>query len=132
MLLIFVLTAHISALGVVSLLPLELWLQLLILLAVTVSLIQAFRTHLLYSSSAAIRSVEWNGDGEWMLFTAAGDELAAQLKTSSYVQPWFVVLNFSISRFGRRSLILLPDAVDPELLRQLRVRLRLLGNLDVA
>ena len=131
-LLIFILTAHISALGVIPLLPLEFWLQLAILLVVIVSLIQVFRTHLLCSSGAAITSVEWDSDGEWTLFTAAGDELAAQLKASSYVHPWFVVLNFSISRFGRRSLILLPDAVDPELLRRLRVRLRLLGDLDAA
>ncbi len=131
-LLIFVLAAHIGAVGMVALLPLEFGLQLLILLAVTVSLIQAFRTHLFCSSSAAIRSVEWSCDGEWRLFTATGDELAAQLKASSYLQPWLVVLNFSTSRFGRRSLILLPDAIDPELLRRLRVRLRLLGDLDAA
>ncbi len=131
-LLSFMLIAHIGAMGVVLLLPLEFWLQCLLLLVVMMSLTQAICTHLLRSNESAIRSAEWNSEGEWTLLTANGDELAAQLKASSYLQPWCVVLNFSISRFGWRSLILLPDAVDPELLRRLRVRLRLLGNADIS
>jgi len=123
--------AHISAMGVTSLLPIEHWLQLIVVFAAAASLIQGLRTHVLRSSSAAIRSAEWNSEGEWVLFTTNGDELAAQLRASSYVQPWFIVLNFSVSRFGRRSLILLPDAVDPELLRRLRVRLKLFSGTDV-
>jgi len=131
-LLIFTLTAHVGAMGMVLFLPLEFWLRLSVLLAVAVSLIQATRTHLLRSSGSAIKSVQWDSAGEWRLFFANGDEFAAQLKASSYLQPWLVVLNFSTSRFRRHTLILLPDAVDPERLRRLRVRLRLLGNKDTA
>lgn len=126
----FLLGSHLAAMGVMFLLPLELWLQLLVLFAIAASLIQAMCNHVLRSNSAAIKSAKWNGEGEWTLFTANGNEVAAQLQTSSYSQPWFVILNFSISRFRRRSLILLPDAVDPDLLRRLRVRLKLLGAAD--
>ncbi|MCF6354382.1 MAG: hypothetical protein L3J26_04660 [Candidatus Polarisedimenticolaceae bacterium] len=131
-LLTFILATHASAMGMALFLPLEFWLQLLVLLAVAVSLIQATRTHLLRSNGSAIRSAQWDSAGEWMLFFANGDEIAAQLKASSYLQPWLVVLNFSTSRFRRHTLILLPDAVDPERLRRLRVRLRLLGSKDTA
>jgi len=114
--------------GIILLLPLELWLQLTIAFVITISLIQAMRNHVLRSHGPAITSAEWNSEGEWLLFTVNGDELSAQLKASSYVQHWLIVLNFSIAPFQRRSLILLPDAIDPDLLRQLRVRLRLHGR----
>ncbi len=130
-LLIFILASHTGAAGVALLLPLEFWLQFPLLLLVVVSLVQAVRTHLWRSNGSAIKAAEWESGGEWTLFAVNGHELAAQLKDSSYVQPWLVVLNFSTSRFGRRTLILLPDAVDSELLRRLRVRLRLLGNADI-
>ncbi len=130
LLLSFILIAHLSASAVLLFLPLEFWWQLTILLLITVSLVQAARIHLFRSNAVAINSAEWNSEGEWMLHTANGNELAAQLQVSSYVQPWLIVLNFSISRFQRRSLILLPDAVDPDLLRRLRVRLKLLGAAD--
>jgi len=126
----FILGSHLAAMGVMFLLPLELWLQLLILSAIAASLIQAICNHVLRSNSTAIKSAEWNSEGEWTLLTANGNEVAVQLQATSYVQPWFIVLNFSISRFRRRSLILLPDAVDPDLLRRLRVRLKLLGAAD--
>jgi len=131
-LLTFTLAVHAGAMGMVLFLPLEFWLQFLVLLAVAVSLLQATRTHLLRSSDSAIKSAQWDSAGEWTLFLANGDEPAAQLKASSYLQPWLVVLNFSTSRFRRHTLILLPDAIDPERLRRLRVRLRLLGNKDIA
>ncbi len=129
-LILFIVVAHLCASFVLFLLPLEHWIQLFALLAVMASLIQALRTHLFRSNDAAIKSVKWNSDGEWLLFMANGNEVPAQLQTSSYVQPWIVILNLSISRFRRRSLILLPDAVDPELLRCLRVRLKLQGSMD--
>jgi len=130
-LLSFILIAHTGAMGVILLLPLELWMQLFISLVVIISLIQALRTHILRANGSTIKSAEWDSEGEWRLFTVNGDELAAQLKASSYVQPWFIVLNFSINRFGRRNVILLPDSVDPELLRHLRVRLKLLSGTNI-
>jgi len=129
-LLSFILSAHISAAGVVLLLPLEFWLQLIVLFGIAVSLIQGISTHVIYSRGSAIRSAEWDSEGEWRLRTVSGNELTAQLKSSSNVQTWFVILNFSISPFQRHSLILLPDAVDPDLLRRLRVRLKLIGGTD--
>ena len=127
---VFILGSHLAAIGVMFLLPLELWLQLLVLSAIALNLIQGMRNHVLRSNSAAIKSAEWNSEGEWTLFTANGNEVVAQLRSTSYVQPWLIILNFSISRFRRCSLILSPDAVDPGLLRRLRVRLKLLGAAD--
>jgi len=130
LLILFIVVVHVCAASVLFFLPLEYWMQLLALLAVMVSLIQALCTHVFRTNDAAIKSAEWGSKGEWVLLTANGNKVAAQLQVSSYVQPWIIILNFSMSRFRRRSLILLPDTVDPELLRCLRVRLKLLGNVD--
>jgi hypothetical protein len=47
----------------------------------------------------------------------------ASLRPSSFIRPWLMVLNFSVGRFGSRSMILSPDAVDRDSLRRLRVQL---------
>ena len=122
---LFLCGTHLGALILIPFLPIEPMLQLAMGLLVSINLAHALRTHALRTNSYAIRSAEWDAEGEWILFMASGEKVSAQLKGSSYVQPWLVVLNFSIGRFLSRSLILLPDAVDPELLRRLRVRLRL-------
>jgi hypothetical protein len=52
----------------------------------------------------------------------------ARLSPSSFVATGLVVLNFRHGRWRACSLVLLPDALDPHLLRRLRVRLRLAGS----
>ncbi len=128
----FIVTSHLVAVVLLLSLPLAPWAQLAAISAVLASLVWAVRVHLLRAGGSAIASVEWDSEGNWRLFTADGGEWAAQLKASSYQQPWLVVLNFSTGRFGRRTLVVLPDAVDPGLLRRLRVRLRRSGAVDPA
>ncbi len=62
-------------------------------------------------------------DGRWRLETGDGIRHPAWL-TGGYAQPGIVVLNFRLDSGWRRSLVLLPDAVDSETLRRLRVWLR--------
>lgn len=125
---LFIYGTHFTALAVTLFLPIALQLQLAILILIAISLIHALRTHVLRTNGYAIQSAEWDGGGEWTLFMASGKRVPAQLRASSYVQPWLVVLNFSTGRFSTNSLILVPDAIDPDLLRRLRVRLRLSGS----
>ena len=124
-LLLFVCGTHFAALAVVPFLAIAPGLQLSMLVLIAISLVHTFRTHVLRTNGYAIRTVEWDGKGEWVLLMASGKIVPAQLRRTSYVQPWLVILNFSLGRFSSRTLILLPDAVDPEVLRRLRVRLRL-------
>lgn len=62
-------------------------------------------------------------DGRWRLETGDGIQHPAKL-TGGYAQPGIVVLNFRLEGGWRRSVALLPDAVNSETLRRLRVWLR--------
>lgn len=70
----------------------------------------------------------WHADGRWTLTLGSGREVEGRLLGSSFVSPALVVLNFRQGRWRTRSLVLLPDNLDPNLLRQLRARLRLAGR----
>ncbi|QQS52997.1 MAG: hypothetical protein IPM89_08610 [Candidatus Competibacteraceae bacterium] len=69
-----------------------------------------------------ITRVEWL-DGRWRLETGDGILRQARL-AGGYAHPGIIVLNFRLESGWRRSLTLLPDAVDAEDLRRLRVWLR--------
>jgi len=90
--------------------------------------IQAWRemtVHILRSSSRAILEALWDGQGDWTLHVASGTWCPAELERDSLVTLPLVVLNFHARSRRRCSLILTTDNCDPELLRRLRVRLRL-------
>ena len=68
-------------------------------------------------------------DGRWLLQDQRGEMCQARLLPSSYLHPKLVILNFSLERFPRRrSLVLCPDSLDAQTLRQLRVRLRTMSH----
>ncbi|MDG4555389.1 MAG: hypothetical protein P9E24_14270 [Candidatus Competibacter sp.] len=62
-------------------------------------------------------------DGRWRLETGDGVRHPAWF-IGGYAHPSLVILNFRLGNRRRRSLALLPDSVDPETLRRLRVWLR--------
>ena len=68
-------------------------------------------------------------DGRWCLETGDGVRHPACL-IGGYAHPGIVVLNFRLESGWRRSLALLPDAVDSESLRRLRVWLRIRRDED--
>jgi hypothetical protein len=124
---LFIWCTHLPAFGLILLLPISLWLQAAMVVLVALSLLHNRNTHLLRSNISAITAVEWDGEDEWLLFSAKGTKRRARLRGSSYVQPWLMVLNFMAVGKGPKyaSLILTPDALDAAMQRRLRVRLRL-------
>jgi len=84
---------------------------------------QAF-THLWPRTPVAVREATWGEDG-WELTLGTGRRVSAGLAPSTFVGTWLVVLNFRCPSWRRCSLVLTPDALDPDLLRRLRARLRL-------
>ena len=70
----------------------------------------------------------WQSDNDWKLSTSTGLEVSAQLLPTSTCYTTFVALNFRteqdnwLDRYV--SVLILADAVDAEIFRQLRVRLR--------
>jgi toxin CptA len=120
----FVVGSHLLTLAVPLLLPLSFLAQAALSLLVCFSLWHYWHAHVVGDHGRSIKTAEWDGGDDWVLFTAQGEKSLASLLGSSYVQPWLVVLNFSSERFGRCRLVILPDAMDADLLRRLRVRLR--------
>lgn len=82
--------------------------------------------------SRATVALCWERDGRWRLRRRDGTVETARLLAGSYLQPQLAVLRFALEsevRFPRvRNVVLLPDGVDAESFRRLRVRARLTGN----
>jgi len=71
------------------------------------------------------REAIWEPDGTWILTLVSGQQIEARLLPSTFVTPGLSVLNLRCGRWRSRAMVLLPDSLDPDLLRRLRVRLRL-------
>lgn len=127
-LLVFVWGSHLLALCVTMFLPLSFLTQASLLLLIMLSLWHHWHASVIGDHERSIKIAEWGGADEWILFNAEGKKSRARLLSSSYVQPWLVVLSFYSKRFGRCRLIILPDSIDADLLRRLRVRLKWLRD----
>jgi len=80
--------------------------------------------HGLRRSARAIVLLVWDRRGRWRLLQRDGRLLDVRLEPGGYTHPKLVVLTFR-TRPGRRlQVLLVPDMVDADHLRRLRVRLR--------
>jgi len=124
---VFLIVAHCSALAVVFAISLDWYWRLALVLAVLVGFLNSLGVHYLYIVPWAVREATWEADGTWTLTLASGERIEASLLPSTYVTARLLVLNFRSGRWQYRSLVLPPDVLDANLLRRLRVRLRLTG-----
>lgn len=105
---------------------LPLWIRVLGAATVLVSLLRVFPRVVSLRHPDAVLRVLWPAGDEWQLFTRGGQELVGTLLPESYVRPWLVVLRFKCPRLHRpRSVVILPDMLDANVMRRLRVRLGL-------
>jgi toxin CptA len=66
-----------------------------------------------------------NAKGELTVITKDGSEQQITVLPSSFVASYLTILNYKVERrYWQRSIVLLPDNVDAEAFRQLRVWLR--------
>jgi len=118
--------AHAGAAVSLAFASLPLWTLVLGTAAVLVSLLQVFPRAVSLRHPNAVHRVLWPAGDEWHLFTRGGQELVGTLLPESYLRPWLVVLRFKIPRSRmRRSVVILPDMLDANVMRRLRVRLGL-------
>jgi toxin CptA len=116
---------HGGALVLIVQLDVALALRVLLGAAVIASMYVTLNSQALLHADGAVVKLVRRGDGLWTLHTAAGAEHEVRLLPGSYVTAYFVILNFATpSRWRRRSVILMPDALDAAQFRRLRVRLR--------
>ncbi len=124
---LFLLTLHGLVLAAVPMLPLPWFWRALLVLALVLGLVLGLGGAVWHLWPWSLRQAIWQPDGTWFLTLGNGRELEGRLLGSTYVSPALVVLNFRCGSWRTRSLVLLPDNLEPDLLRRSRVRLRLEG-----
>lgn len=121
----FLLVTHGLAAIVALLMPgMPWWGRLLILCGVGWSGGYYWRLHLSRQHPAAVLEATFYNVNSWRVTTRSGSQFAV-LESSSFLQPWLCVLNLRMQSGAVCSLILLPDNTPPDILRRLRVRVKL-------
>jgi toxin CptA len=119
----FILVFHGGAI-VLSLVSLPLWQGSALAVATAMSLGYLLRRHGLLPGADTITLLIYDNNKDWLVITRAGTQYQASLQQPVYLQAWVVILNFRIDN-RRRPIIILPDMIDPESFRRLRVSLQL-------
>ncbi|MGQ0522707.1 MAG: protein YgfX [Betaproteobacteria bacterium] len=99
--------------------------QLLIMLSIAASCVNALRGPALLRAVSSITALELGEDGKLSIQTRQGDWCAATLLESSFVGPYLTVLSLRTekSRFAHHAVIM-ADSLNGEDFRKLRVWLR--------
>lgn len=124
---LYVLVTHVCA-AVAALAPAWGWPSYALCLGVLVSGVHIWVVDVLRRAPWSLRWVYWDSSGSWRIRFVSGQERDAQLSLSSFVTLQLVVLNFRLSPWRRRSLVIFADALDAEQLRRLRQALRASGS----
>lgn len=117
--------AHCAAIILILQVSLPHWQQAIAITALLASLVFYIRrTALLLSREAAV-AIEVASDDSFSVQTRRGDWLACEVLGSTYVASFLVVLNLREIEAGKvRHVVILPDSIDGEDFRRLRVWLR--------
>jgi toxin CptA len=106
-------------------LPLSSFQQLALGSALLGNLLWTGSQHALRITRWSLRSFTWQTGPACRVQLVCGTEFDAVLGPQAFVQPWLVILQYRVSRWRSHYLLLLPDMLDPDTLRRLRVRLRM-------
>jgi toxin CptA len=125
--LLFVLLAgmHGFAAAILLVLPIPLWFKMAAVAILLASFVFYAWRDALRSVSHAIRAVRLSPECACSVQSGQAEWAEAKLLDSSFVAPYLTVLNLRIAgnRLARH-VVILPDAVDPDSFRKLRVLLR--------
>ncbi|MGF1613066.1 MAG: hypothetical protein ACFCVA_03900 [Gammaproteobacteria bacterium] len=103
------------------------WTLLLGMLVVLGHFLYALGQHAFRFASTAITEFILSDDARIQLITRGGGRMPSRL-VGGYSHPMLGVLRVRLGPWHRRALVLLPDMVDPDRLRELRVRVRQLAR----
>jgi toxin CptA len=115
--------SHTGALCIVALLPWPAWARVSVAMLLSGSLLWSLAWHVLHRGDAVSEAI-LRGDGSWTVRAGHAEPVSATLANDSVVSPYLTVLIFKLADGRRRSLLVLPDNVEPETFQRLRVRLR--------
>ena len=105
-------------------LPTSGWLSLAITAALFVSLVRTGRLQVSRHHPDAVCSMVWGEEKDCLLGLHSGRQEEVSMGAQAFILPWLVILHFNSRRRPMRYLVLLPDMLDHEMFRKLRVRLK--------
>lgn len=122
---LFLVAMHALALLSVWLVPLVLVVKIGTAIVFATTLAFGLRQHVWRAGNRSVCAIRLTGECDLSLQGQDGVWLEVKLLPSSFVSPYLTVLNLSLEGESRaRHVVLLPDAMDAEQFRQLRVWLR--------
>ena len=92
-------------------------------LGVALSYLRSRRREVQRRDPDSIQALVWEDGNRWRLTLRSGDETDASLRPFVFLQPWLVILHFRRDDGRAARLVLLPDMLDADSFRRLRVRL---------
>lgn len=117
--------AHFAAAGLLWPLALSWGIKVIIVAALIISLIHYLRQDALLTASNAVVALELSDEMPCTLITRSGKSITCTILGSTFVAPYLTVLNLKLAgKFFMCSVVILPDSMDTEQFRQLRVWLR--------
>lgn len=121
----WLLFGHIAAAVCVLIVAMPLWLQALLAMALLLNLIYTLTYQAWRRWPTSIVGLLFERDGEVRVEYRNGTVRAARVLGSSFVAPYLtIILLKPDQRWLTSAVVILPDAVEPELYRQLRVWLK--------
>lgn len=120
----FLVLGHATAAVALAYIDLPPSVRLLLGLMIAASLYRNLRVHVLLNAPRSLLRLVWEASGKWRVWDAYGREHPASLAPDFYVHPRLVILSLKLEGMGRRAVLLLPDSLDSDALRRLRVRLK--------
>ena len=117
--------AHGAAITVVALVGMQQWLQLIVIAALLANLAYVvMRVALLRALNSAV-ALEVTSDNALSIQTRSGEWIECEVLGSTYVVSFLTVLNLrELEKVAVRHIMILPDSMDAEDFRRLRVWLR--------
>lgn len=122
---VFLQLLHMVALMMLPFMQLTAMQTLLLTLVVLLSYLRYRRLYWSGDNPDAVRGLVWGPADRVQLKLGSGRRVNAALLPHVFVQHWLVILHLSQYKGRRRHLIVLPDMLDTESFRRLRVRLLL-------
>ena len=117
--------AHGAAIAMVALAGMPLWLELIAIAALAASLVFELRQTALLRAPDAVITLEIASDDKFSIQTRRGEWIECELLGSTYVASFLTILNLKALDGGRsKHAVILPDSLDEEDFRKLRVWLR--------
>ncbi|MEK6664334.1 MAG: protein YgfX [Pseudomonadota bacterium] len=116
---------HLAAVGCVAIVPLPLWLKILLSVILVSNLIQSLTREAWRVWPSSIVELQCEREGGVLVKMRSGKEFEACVLGSSFVASYLTIVLLKPNASRRAcAVLILPDAAEPELFRQLRVWLK--------